>query len=152
MPIFNELIFLFWLIFIVYWFFSAFGVKKNLRSNTWLISVGFRLLLFVVILSLFRTIGYDSLMYHYREIFFNPIIGSIGVLLCGGGITFAIWARVYLGKNWGMPMSVKEKPELVIGGPYAYVRHPIYTGVLLAMLGSLLVSGLWWSIFFIVFF
>src|SRR6185503_8446049 len=66
------------------------------------------------------------------------------------GITFAIWARYTLGRNWGMPMSVKEKPELVTSGPYALVRHPIYTGVLLALLGSTFVVGLWWLIIFAV--
>jgi protein-S-isoprenylcysteine O-methyltransferase Ste14 len=42
-----------------------------------------------------------------------------------------------------MPMTVKENPELVTSGPYAYVRHPIYTGVLLAIAGSLLLAGPW---------
>jgi len=43
-------------------------------------------------------------------------------------------------------MSVKESPELVVTGPYAYVRHPIYTGVILGMLGSALVAGWIWLI------
>jgi protein-S-isoprenylcysteine O-methyltransferase Ste14 len=45
-------------------------------------------------------------------------------------------ARVQLGRNWGMPASRKEDPELITGGPYRFIRHPIYTGFLLAMLGS----------------
>lgn len=40
------------------------------------------------------------------------------------------------GRNWGLPMSRKEQPELVTSGPYALIRHPIYTGLILAMLGS----------------
>ena len=63
---------------------------------------------------------------------------------------FAIWARIFIGRNWGMPMTLKEGHELVTTGPYSYVRHPIYAGILLAMLGSALVFGLWWfAIFFI---
>jgi len=67
------------------------------------------------------------------------LMGGVGVALCALGIGLAIWARTYLGRNWGMPMSRKENPELVTSGPYAYVRHPIYTGLLIAMLGSVTV-------------
>jgi protein-S-isoprenylcysteine O-methyltransferase Ste14 len=61
------------------------------------------------------------------------------------------WARYYLGKNWGMPMTVKEDPELVTGGPYTFVRHPIYTGILLAVLGSVLASSLLWLVILVFF-
>lgn len=50
-----------------------------------------------------------------------------------------------------MPMSVKENPELVTSGPYAYIRHPIYTGFLLAMLGSAFVVGNWEFVLFVIF-
>lgn len=52
------------------------------------------------------------------------------------GLGLAVWARIYLGRNWGMPTSTKEDPELVTSGPYRTIRHPIYTGILLAMIGS----------------
>lgn len=77
---------------------------------------------------------------------------SVGVILVALGIGFAIWARWHLGRNWGMPMEVKEKPNLITTGPYAYVRHPIYTGVLTAVLGSLVVSGPMWSLILLVIF
>jgi len=57
------------------------------------------------------------------------------------GLAFAVWARRHIGKNWGMPMTSKEHPELVTTGPYALVRHPIYSGILLALLGSSLTTG-----------
>jgi protein-S-isoprenylcysteine O-methyltransferase Ste14 len=79
-----------------------------------------------------------------------PALGFASVALAAFGIGFAVWARTYLGRNWGMPRSIKENPELVTTGPYAYVRHPIYTGVLLALLGSVLMSGLPWLIVFVV--
>lgn len=59
-----------------------------------------------------------------------------GAVLVALGLGFAVWARVHLGRNWGMPMSLRAGHELVTRGPYAYVRHPIYTGILLALLGS----------------
>ncbi len=75
---------------------------------------------------------------------------DIGVILCGVGVAFAIWARRHLGKNWGMPRSQKENPDLITTGPYTYVRHPIYTGVLLAILGSILASDLRGLILFVI--
>ena len=61
----------------------------------------------------------------------------------------AIWARVYLGENWGMAATTKENVELVTSGPYKYVRHPIYSGVMLAMLGSALAGDAVWFIVFV---
>jgi protein-S-isoprenylcysteine O-methyltransferase Ste14 len=47
----------------------------------------------------------------------------------------AVWARLHVGRNWGMPMTQRAEPELVTSGPYRFVRHPIYSGLLTAMLG-----------------
>lgn len=81
----------------------------------------------------------------------NDLAQGIGVLICVGGIAFAIWARIHLGHNWGMPMSLKEKPELVTTGPYHFVRHPIYTGIAVAMLGSMITAGFMWLVWFVLF-
>jgi len=72
-------------------------------------------------------------------------------VICGLGIGLAVVARAYLGRNWGMPMSRKENPELVTSGPYAFVRHPIYGGLLLAMLGSVLGQSVLWLLPLIVY-
>jgi len=66
----------------------------------------------------------------------SPVLGAIGAVVFATGLALAVWARVYLGRNWGMPMTQRAEPELVTSGPYAAVRHPIYTGVLLALLGG----------------
>jgi len=71
-------------------------------------------------------------------------MGVLGVALCALGVGVAIWARAHLGRNWGMPMSQKENPKLVMTGPYAWVRHPIYSGILLAMLGSTIGATVFW--------
>jgi protein-S-isoprenylcysteine O-methyltransferase Ste14 len=61
------------------------------------------------------------------------------------GLGLAIFARINLGRNWGAPMSRKQEPELVTSGPYAVIRHPIYSGIMLAMLGSAMgQSAVWW--------
>ena len=67
-----------------------------------------------------------------------------GLALCLAGFLFAIWARAYLGGNWGIPMSLRREHELVTRGPYARVRHPIYSGLLLAGLGTVLALGAQW--------
>ena len=60
------------------------------------------------------------------------------------GLAFAVWARVHIGRNWGTPMTQKNEPELVTSGPYHLVRHPIYSGILLAGVGTgIALSWMW---------
>jgi protein-S-isoprenylcysteine O-methyltransferase Ste14 len=66
---------------------------------------------------------------------------DIAVILIVIGLTIAIWARRILGGNWSGSVTVKEGHELVQSGPYQYVRHPIYSGLLLMILGTGLASG-----------
>jgi protein-S-isoprenylcysteine O-methyltransferase Ste14 len=65
----------------------------------------------------------------------------IAVLLLVFGVAFSIWARLALGKNWSGVVEVKVDHELVNHGPYRWVRHPIYTGMLIALLGTGLAAG-----------
>ncbi len=69
-----------------------------------------------------------------------------GTIVFASGLGLAIWARIHLGRNWGMPMSQKDEPELVTDGPYRFVRHPIYTGILLGLLGTALATDLYWLV------
>ena len=78
----------------------------------------------------------------YTVINVRPATTAIGGVLFACGIALAVWARLHLGRNWGMPTTQRAEPELVISGPYRYVRHPIYTGLLTAMLGTALVNNL----------
>ncbi len=66
-----------------------------------------------------------------------------GLAITACGLLFSIWARHYLGANWSQAVTVKEDHKLVTGGPYALVRHPIYAGLLLALLGTAVVLGQW---------
>jgi protein-S-isoprenylcysteine O-methyltransferase Ste14 len=65
----------------------------------------------------------------------------IGLALLCTGLAFAVWARVALGRNWSGSVTVKEGHELIRSGPYAYVRHPIYTGLIAALLGTAVTLG-----------
>lgn len=72
----------------------------------------------------------------------DAVFGALGLALTLAGIAFAIWARLVLGRNWsGVVMGVREGHELVRTGPYAIVRHPIYTGLILAMVGTAFTVG-----------
>jgi protein-S-isoprenylcysteine O-methyltransferase len=67
--------------------------------------------------------------------------GQIGLALDLLGVLFAIWARFTLGRNWSNVIALKEKHELVQAGPYSVVRHPIYAGMSLAVLGTAMTTG-----------
>jgi protein-S-isoprenylcysteine O-methyltransferase Ste14 len=71
----------------------------------------------------------------------RPWIEIVGIVLTAAGIGFAIWARVYLAGNWSGAVSVRVGHELIRTGPYRWVRHPIYSGLTLALLGTALGMG-----------
>jgi len=66
-----------------------------------------------------------------------------GAAITAGGLLFSVWARRHLGKNWSQAVTLKEDHELITTGPYALVRHPIYTGLLLGFIGCAVARGEW---------
>ena len=76
----------------------------------------------------------------------DPWREAVGLVLFALGLGFAIWARVHIGRNWGTPMTQKVEPELVTSGPYRLVRHPIYSGILTAGIGSALALSWFWLV------
>jgi protein-S-isoprenylcysteine O-methyltransferase len=71
----------------------------------------------------------------------SPASANLGVALTLAGIGFALWARFVLGRNWSGTVTIKHDHELVRSGPYSIVRHPIYSGFLLALVGTAIVRG-----------
>ena len=67
----------------------------------------------------------------------------VGAVLTVAGLLFTVWARVHIGTNWSGIVTVKENHELIQSGPYGIVRHPIYTGLLVAVIGSAIARGEW---------
>ena len=76
----------------------------------------------------------------------DPWLTGFGVALFALGLGFAIWARVHIGRNWGTPMTQKDDPELVTSGPYHLVRHPIYSGILVAATGTAMALSWSWLV------
>lgn len=138
----NKVVLGSWFVFFIYWFVSATDVKKDVGSNVWrrgrYFSLG-RIAIVVVLVLMFpkvikRIFGSSVGAFH------DVLIRAVGALLAVAGIAFAIWARRHLGRNWSSQPALKENHELVTTGPYSFVRHPIYTGMLTGLIGSLLVS------------
>ena len=132
-----------WAVFIVVWAITSFQAKRSVRRGLNNAGVLWRVGVLVVVVILSRGVAMGWIP---RPAQFPYGVQVIGVALTAFGIGFAIWARMTLGSNWGMPMTLREKPELVTGGPYAFVRHPIYTGVIFALLGTTLAVGAWYLI------
>ncbi len=122
-----------WIIFWAYWLLSAVGVKQGRGNRRRLPLGGLTAVLVVLLVRVFRG---GALAIH------SVLVGGIGVGVFALGLALAVWARVYLGRNWGMPMTEKAEPELVTSGPYRFIRHPIYSGLLVAVLGTALVTNL----------
>ena len=68
---------------------------------------------------------------------------ALGAALTFLGLLFTVWARIHLGRNWSGVAAVKADHELITGGPYAWVRHPIYSGLALAFVGMAIAGGQW---------
>jgi protein-S-isoprenylcysteine O-methyltransferase Ste14 len=139
-----------WLVFVVYWAVAAVGAKRSTGRYLWRGGIGLRLVMILTIAVALRSPSLREFLGQIRRsVNHSDILGWIGVALCVLGFGLAINARWYLGRNWGMPMSRKEQPELVSSGPYTFIRHPIYMGLLLAMLGSALGVNIFWAVLLI---
>ena len=130
-----------WTLWLLYWIATSNRVKETARKEA----------------SLSRTlqsiplIGGGALIvlpdFNTAALTFDPhAIGPLqlaGLAVLLAGLAFSVWARLHLGTNWSVSVTLKEDHELVRSGPYGLVRHPIYTGCLLALLGAVLIGAQW---------
>jgi len=118
---FYELFFpVVWTVFLVYWQVKAANTKSNQRMEP----VGsriFRVLVFLIAMVLLLVPRIP--------------LSWLGAAVTVSGLLFAVWARVHLGRNWSRSVTIKQDHELITTGPYAVVRHPIYTGILAGFFG-----------------
>jgi protein-S-isoprenylcysteine O-methyltransferase Ste14 len=133
-----ELVFIVgWSAFWLYWLAAAFSMKRG--KVPWARELRIRALIVVLVVILVRLGAFRG-----HGIHSDPIRAAFGLFLFAVGLLFAIWARLHLGRNWGTPMTRKDDPELVTSGPYGLVRHPIYSGILAAGVGTAIGLSWWW--------
>jgi protein-S-isoprenylcysteine O-methyltransferase Ste14 len=120
-----------WALFWTYWLLAALSMKRG--RVAWSHELRIRALIVVAVIVLARAGAFRG---HHLST--NSWRAGVGLVLFAFGLGLAVWARVHLGRNWGTPMTQKLEPELVTSGPYQLVRHPIYSGILLAGLGTAL--------------
>jgi protein-S-isoprenylcysteine O-methyltransferase Ste14 len=126
-----------WGVFWLGWFVAAFSMKRG--HVPWARELRIRAMILVAVIVLVR---FGAFRQH--RVNTDPWRTGLGLALFALGLGFAIWARIYIGRNWGMPMTQKDDPVLVDTGPYRLVRHPIYSGILVAGIGSAVaLSWLW---------
>ncbi len=123
-----------WILFLVYWNIKAARTKTTRRLEP-VTSRALRVFIYLIAIILLATTRIP-LPWLYREVWPVGLWPFwVGAAVTVAGLLFAIWAREHLGRNWSRSVTIKEGHELIDTGPYATVRHPIYTGVLMGFLG-----------------
>ncbi len=123
----------------LYWLVAAFSVKRG--HIAWSRELRIRAVIAVIVIVLIHVGAFRG-----ADLNTDPWRTGIGLVLFGVGLGFAIWGRVHIGRNWGGPMTQKDEPELVTSGPYRLVRHPIYAGILVAGVGTVVALSWHWLI------
>ncbi len=132
-----------WILWIIYWAVSAQGAKVTVRREDVVSRVIYGLLFVVgAVLCLRLPPGPGIAEFYLPREFLLPAYWA-GFALIVVGLSFTVWARRHLGANWSGTVTVKENHELIRSGPYGWTRHPIYTGLLVAMIGVALAQGQW---------
>jgi len=128
-----------WILFLVVWFSAALTTKRRQKSAGSGLRLPLGLILLAAIVLFDRRIAGTWLAL--------PLLPNSlwlvlpGTLFVCAGIALAFWARFHLGRNWGPPATMRVGHELVTSGAYAYLRHPIYVGMGVAVVGAALVYG-----------
>jgi protein-S-isoprenylcysteine O-methyltransferase Ste14 len=136
----SKLIPAMWLAWAFYWALCARYAKRTVRRES-LGSRAMNIVPLVIGVLLVALPHIPSAPFATRILPATLAIYGIGVAIVFLGLSFAVWARRHIGSNWSGTVTVKENHVLVRTGPYRWVRHPIYSGLLAAILGSAIARG-----------
>jgi protein-S-isoprenylcysteine O-methyltransferase Ste14 len=129
-----------WLVVAIYWVVGIVGAKSTVKRESTLSSalhVAMGCAAVALVWDPATGIGFLG----HRLISTAAWVQWLGLAATIGGCAFAIWARARLGSNWSATVTVKQNHELILRGPYAVVRHPMYSGFLLALAGTAIAVG-----------
>lgn len=131
-----------WWAFLIIWVVTAIRTKRTRIAESFLDQLTYRVITVIGGLLIFDS-GIRGGVLATPIIPWTPLLYDIGVALTALGILFACWARFHLGRNWSGNVTIKTDHELIRTGPYARIRHPIYTGILLAIFGTGMATDAW---------
>ncbi|HUO14161.1 MAG TPA: isoprenylcysteine carboxylmethyltransferase family protein [Verrucomicrobiae bacterium] len=134
-----------WIVFVAYWIFAARNTQRTEKKE----SFGWRYGIMLVVVLGFVLIFYgdaDIGVLGHRVLHRGYYVVVAGIALTWAGIALAIWARVHLGQYWSGRITIKEDHKLISTGPYARLRHPIYSGLDLAVIGAAISIDRWGSV------
>ena len=140
--IYSYLFLFLWLGYMAYWWAMSKDVKATERTEPDS-SRRVRLILIIFTAALLLLPDKFVPLLNRRFLPLGPAVFWIGAAITAAGLLFSIWARHHLGNNWSQAVTLKKDHELITSGPYALVRHPIYTGLLLAIVGCAVARGEW---------
>jgi protein-S-isoprenylcysteine O-methyltransferase Ste14 len=131
-----------WFAWMIVWLAWALQSKQTQHRESFASRMSYTLVVWLAIYFMFFGKNLGS-WWHSDILAYRPWIGwaSVSVAVLGFAITF--WARFTLGGNWSSNVTIKVAHELIRGGPYRWVRHPIYTGLIVAMAGTALARNQW---------
>jgi protein-S-isoprenylcysteine O-methyltransferase Ste14 len=129
-----------WLVFLFTWSLAALWVRPAKRVEAPLGRVGQQFLIVSAALLVFFPATSSGIL-ALRFVPAGRVVFVLGVALTWLEVAFAIWARIHLGADWSGVVAIKEGQRLVRSGPYALVRHPIYTGILVGFIGTAIAIG-----------
>lgn len=129
-----------WILFAVIWLVAAFWTKRSVYRESGWRRLGYVIPILVGGYLVFKGDRLSDPL-DLQAIPHVDALAWTGVVLCIAGLAFCIWARFTLGRNWSGVVTLKGGHELIMRGPYAVVRHPIYTGLLTMFVATVIVLG-----------